>query len=772
MSDGNQALLGALLRSRPVLAAMFAVSPSVLAAQDVQTPRAAEPGAAEPGAAAPASAETPGRPDNLADIVVTAQRRAESVQDIPLAVSAIGGDTLRTRAATDLTALASSVPGLNISEQIGQARLTLRGIGVDNISTGSESSVAFNQDGVFFSRSAAALASFYDVNRVEVLRGPQGTLYGRNATGGSVNIITNRPTFDRRGGASVTVGNRETIIGEAYISGGLGRGVAARLSAQTQNHSGYGKNLVTGTDIDTKHSQAVRGQLLFEPDSRLSILLGADYYHSNDRSNTYRYFGPAGVTVAGDPVTPTALLLGGLAPASPRDVASARDPKTVAEFWGARADISYELSNTVTLRSISAYRSSDYFLQTDINPLGVDLFPLQVFEKSDQYSQELQANWDTDQNKLVVGAFYLNETIDGKLVAPFNLLALGGPDLFIQGFFAGGRLKTEAAALFAQDTYSLSDRLRITVGARYSWERKKVADQSDFDFDRIFSPDNQPRFPVHRDSKTFESVTPKVGIDFDIDPKTMVYASFSKGFKSGTFNLGSAGPALDPEKVDAYEAGLKTTILDGRLRANIAAFYYNYTDLQVGKVQGQLVVLENAAAAEIYGIEGEFTLEPVDDLIIGLNASYLHARFTDYITPDQARPAGDGVTVDDNGVPAFDLAGNALPQAPDYTIDLSVQYTFDLANGSLTLRGESYWSDRIYFSPFNRNVVSQPSYDVQNAFVTYRTNGGLRLTGFIRNISNETIRSSGQVATTLLGSPVVGFVKPPRTFGLTVGFDF
>jgi iron complex outermembrane receptor protein len=735
---------------------MSAIAPQTASAQDQNPP--AEAADSQQGA--------------LADIVVTAQRRAESVQKIPIAISAISGAALAERGATDLTSIGSSIPSLNMSEQIGQARITLRGIGVDNISTGAESSVAFNQDGVFFSRSAAALASFYDVQRVEVLRGPQGTLYGRNATGGSVNIITNKPTSDLHGGVSLTGGNYETINAEAFVSGGLSDTVSARLSGQVQNHSGYGKNIFTGSDIDSKHSQAIRGQLLFKPGSRLSVLLAADYYHSKDRSNTYHYFGPAGFTDDGTPVTPTALLLGGVVPTSERDVSSVRDPSTAAEFWGARADISYELNDEVTLRSLTAYRRSDFMLLTDINPLGVNLFPLDLSEKSNQYSQEFQVNWDTDTNKLVVGAFYLKETIDGALVAPLNLLAVGGPDLFVQGYFAGGRLKTKAAAAFAQDTYSLTESLRLTLGARYSWERKTVADQSDFDFSRLYDPANAPRFPVHNETKTFKSFTPKVGIDFDLARNTLLYASFSKGFKAGTFNLGSTAPALDPEKVDAYEAGIKSTVLDGRLRANISAFYYEYSDLQVGKVQGQLLVLENAAAAEIYGLEGEFTFEPVHNLLVGLNASYLHARFKRYITADQARPAGDGATVDENGVPAFNLSGNALPQAPDYTIDLSAQYTFDMPSGSLTLRGESNWSDRIYFSPFNRDAVSQPAFNTQNAFVTYRTNGGLRLTGFVRNIGDKTIRASGQVASTVLGSPIVGFVKPPRTYGLTLAFDY
>jgi iron complex outermembrane receptor protein len=711
-------------------------------------------------------------PDMSGEIIVTAQKRSESVQKIPLAVSAIGGDSLLQRGATGLAALGQIVPGLNVSEQVGQARLTLRGIGVDNISTGAESSVAFNQDGIFYSRSAAALASFYDVDRVEVLRGPQGTLYGRNATGGSVNIITNRPTDEFHGAMNLTAGNRETINGDGFVSGPLSGKVSARLSFQAQHHAGYGKNLVTGSDIDNKNSQAVRGQLLFKPTDRLSILLEGDYYRSRDRSNTYHYFGPGGVTAAGTPITPTGLLLGGFAPSSRRDIAAAHDPRSKADFYGGRIDMGYEVSDSVTVRSLSAYRRSEYQVRSDISPLAVELFPVTVTEKSDQFTQELQLNVENDRNKFVAGVFYLHETIDGSLAAPLNLQAVGGPNLFVQGFYAGGRLKTDAAAAYAQDTYSLTDTLRLTVGGRYSWERKGVDDQSDFDFARPYSPTNTPLTPRHIDHKTFKSFTPKIGIDFDLAPRTLVYGSFSKGFKSGTYNLGSGGPPLKPEKVDAYEAGLKTTLADGMFRANIAGFYYNYSDLQVGKVQGQLVVLENAATARIYGLEGEFVAKPLPNLSLSLNASWLHARFRSYVTADQARPAGDGMTTDNAGLPAFDLSGNTLPQSPNYTIDLAAEYVAHLPKGSLTFRGESNWSDRVYFTPFNREVLSQPTYSLQNAFVTYDNGGDWRVSLFVKNIANKTILASGQVATSLLGSPIVGFVQPPRTFGATVGYRF
>ena len=482
-----------------------------------------------------------------------------------------------------------------MSEQVGQARITLRGIGVDNISTGAEGSVAFNQDGVFYSRSTAALASFYDVNRIEVLRGPQGTLYGRNATGGSVNIITNQPTSEFHGALNLTGGNHETVNSDGFINGALSSTVAGRLSFQTQHHDGYGKNLVTGDDVDNKNSYAFRGQLLFTPGDKWKILAGGDYYNFRDHSNGYHYFGPDGHTAGGAPITPTAILLGGYAASNPRDIANPQNPYSHGQYYGGRIDVSYLASDSVTLRSLTAYRHTVFETGADVSPFSIQLSPVIENEKSDQYSQEFQVNVDTERNKLVAGLFYLHETIVGELDVPFNLLALGGPDFFTQGFQGPGRLNTDAVAGYAQDTYSVTKRLRLTIGGRYSWERKGVYDFSDFDLTRPFSRSNPPRFPPQIERSVFKSFTPKFGIDFDITPAVLVYASYSEGFKAGTYNLGANTPALRPETVTAYETGLKSTFANGRVRANLAGFYYDYKNLQVGKVQGVQLCSENAA---------------------------------------------------------------------------------------------------------------------------------------------------------------------------------
>lgn len=714
--------------------------------------------------------------NGIGDIVVTAQKRSESVQRTAIAITAVSGDDLRSRQITTIGAIAQQVPNLNITEQIGQARITMRGIGVDNISTASEGSVAFNEDGVFYSRSSAALASFYDLERVEVLRGPQGTLYGRNATGGSVNLITKKPDFGSTNGyVMLTAGNYNAINTEAALGMALSDTVAVRIAGQTQHHAGYGHNLATGKEIDGRDSQSLRGQVLIQPNEKFKVLLGADYFQSDDTSNSYHYFGPGLEDANGNVVQPVAIQIGGTAAPNVRDIRASVDPHAKSKFYGFRSDMSYELSDAVTLRSISAYRYSHYTLDTDASPIGnIPIFPVFLGEKSNQFSQEFQLNVDTSRNKFVAGLYYLHEKIDGFISGPFNIDP-GGTNFLAQGYYAGGTLKTNAYAAFAQDTYSVTDAFRVTLGARYSLERKSVHDQADFDLARAYAPSNVSLVPFFDDHKVFRSFTPKVGVEYDVTPTTLFYASWSKGFKAGTYNLGSSLASLRPEKVDAYTAGIKATTSDRKLRANIEGFYYTYKDLQVGKVKQLAIVLENAATATIYGLEGEFMAKPIDaPLTLSLNASWLHARFDSYITPDAARPAGDGVTVDpDTGAPAFNLHGKTLVQAPNYVINASVDYVIEAPIGDITLHADSIWSDRVYFNSYNRSDVSQPAYNLQNATISYSNpDKTWQLSAYVRNIANKTIKGGGQVATPFVGAPIIGFLQPPRTYGVSLTHNF
>jgi len=752
-------------------------------------------------------------PAGTQDIVVTAQKRSETVQKIPLAVTALSAQSLQQRGQTTIADFAQAVPALNVTQVFGAARIQLRGIGLDTSSTGAEGGVAINVDGVYFSRSGAALAGFYDVDRVEVLRGPQGTLYGRNATAGSVNIITKQPGDHLDGYVQGTLGTYGTLGFEGAIGGPLTDTLSARLSFQTQHHDGYGKNLDTGHDIDNLDSQAVRLQLRWEPVSRLTVTLGGDYYRQRDNSNIYHNFGPRSETSPGVIQAPVSFKFGGAVPADIRDTASAVDPQAKALFYGGRLDVHYDLTDTISLRSLSAYRHSEIGAygetstalgQVDATGKPFLISLSQQYEISNEYTQEFQANWDTDRNKFVAGLYYLHENVRGLTSNALSTVipALGGtaaPGTLKVGVPLLGSLKTDAAAAYAQDTFSITPHLRVTAGGRYSWERKHVNDftENDFTDNYTFSSYFDPTITipagafVRNAHDTFKSFTPKLGIDFDLARNTLLYFSWSKGFKSGNYNLGTTtqpnlvtgvtevAPAVRPEKVTAYEGGIKTTVLDGRLRANITGFYYDYTDIQVREGTAPprySLILVNAGKARIYGAEGEFTVRPLPDrnFVLTANASWLHARYTDFVSADPNRPGQGNYINPANGGLVFNLKGAHLPQAPDYKINVGAEYTVKTQIGDFTIRGDATWTDRVFFTPFNvgndsPNAFSQAPMRIINAGLNYDSHNHFYANFNVKNATDKRYITAGLASSTLLGGNFIGYVGAPRTFTLTLG---
>ncbi|KKC24172.1 TonB-dependent receptor [Sphingomonas sp. SRS2] len=720
----------------------------------------------------------------VAEIVVTAQKRSESLQKVPLAITAITASELERSGIRDLQGVAATVPGLNLGEQLGVAKITLRGIGLESLQPGAEGSIAFHVDGIFISRSVAALASFYDIQQVEVLRGPQGTLYGRNATGGSINITTRGPTEELSGYASLTAGNYNQIVAEGAVGGAIIPDVlSARVAFQTQDHDGYGKNVVTGNEIDDLNSRAIRGSLRFTPNDRLTVDLKADYYRRSDHSGGYHYLGGGAFSAPGVPITPFGLtLFGGQAPSNRRDLANNVDPTNRVRFWGASGRISYELSDEIDLVSLTAYRKLKYQTLSDIDSTSAPIAPIYQAEQDRQFSQEFQITGNHDRLNWLVGLFYFNENDRGQLAIPFDNFAFFPPptNYLTQGYWGGGFIKTKAMAVFGQATYKLSDVLRLTVGGRYSTEKKRALDQFLFDVATPFdasTPANLVLQPPagtisQPGSERFNSFTPRIALDYQVTPDVLLYASWSKGFKSGTYSLGTLSPPVNPEKVSAFEGGMKSTLFDRRVRLNLAGFYYKYSDLQVGKVEDQSTVLENAATATIYGLEAELQVRPVERVRIDANAAWLHARFDEYVSRDLARPFGDGTTLI-NGNPAFNLAGNTLSQSPNFTFFAGAQYTLPTGAGDFTLRGEISYRDRSYLTAFNVPYLSQPSFAKLNAFLNW-TSVGEKISGslFVRNITNKTTVSSAYVSSGLFGFPINGYLEEPRTYGATIRYAF
>jgi iron complex outermembrane receptor protein len=710
----------------------------------------------------------------LDEIVVTATKRGESLEDIGQAVTALTGAHLNARGIEDLESLQFHIPNFNMGQQLGAARLSLRGVGLDNLSAGAEGSIAFHGDGVFYSRPAAALSTFLDVERVEVLRGPQGTLYGRNASGGSVNIVSRKPTTDLSGYLAATAGNYDTFAAEGALSGPLiENSILGRLAVKTVERGGFGRNVVTGHEIDDTSTRSVRGQLRVVPSESVSVLLRAEYFEAEDNNYGYHfispYFDDAGVTLP-----PFGPLLGGVVPDNPRDVANNADPGNERDTLTLSTEIDASWG-AMRLTSLTGYQESSFLMQSDLDVSSALLAPLSQSEDASQLSQEFRLLYDAEHWSWLLGAYYFEESLDGYFDVPLSNALFGvDPPHLTEGYFAGGKIDTTAYALFGEVSRSFTDRLRVTLGARYSYEEKRGQDRFRFD---LVTPDVPgPGLDVppvlatpDDDSAAF---TPRMLFEFDLGDR-LAYASASRGFKSGGINLGGLQPPVKPELVWAYEIGVKADTLDRRLRTHLAGFYYDYTDLQVGQVRNSVLVLENAATATIYGVEAEIIAAPTEHLSFNVVASYLHSGYTDFVTQDQARPGQGNVIDPATGDLAFQLAGNRLLQAPEFSINVGGQCDWTTRFGDVSLRGEVFWVDDIYFTPFNLRSSMQRSHSRQNAFLNWRApRGDWSGQLFVRNIDNGRDLSNVFVSSSLVGSAIIGSYEEPRTFGARLAYEF
>lgn len=698
----------------------------------------------------------------ITDIIVTAERRASSVQNTPLAITAVTGQSLADRQVQSLADLTDSLPSVNLNPVLGTGRIAIRGVGLDTTQSGSEGRVAFHVDGIYISRPTSTISALYDVDRIEVVRGPQGTLYGRNATAGAINVITRDPGSDFGGYLRASYGNFDAIHTEGAVSIPLSSELAVRFSGQITDRDGWGKNLTTGKDINDAKTQSARAVLQWKPSDGINIRLSGDFHHENDSDYAVRFLGRGG-----DPnIPPLAFQLGGSVPANLRDTFSGTQQANRRKFYGGALSAEFDL-NGATLTSLTGYRHSNTNLLNDADNTQILVVDFLQKEKADQFSQEVRLSGSFDRGQWVGGLYYFNETIRGSnAFSPGTSLISRTaplPPFIAQGFYSGGRLKTNAYAVFGQIEYEPIDKIKAILGGRYSYEEKST---NEFFFNNFNVPYTNPSiYPVQRTVSrraSFHSFTPRISLEYRPDRDLMLFATYARGFKSGGFSLGQLQPAFDPETLDDYELGLKGDFLDRRLRINLAGFLYKYRNLQVSRVTTVGAQTVNAARAKIYGVEGELTAIPVPQLQFDLTAAYLHARYRDFMTADPARPQ----------LGVLDLAGNELIQSPPYTITLGVQYGIETPFGEVTLRGEGNWIGRVFFSPYNRPEVSQPSYAKYNAFLNMDFSNGMTASLFVRNITDKTTVGYSYVTTSLYGSNIVGALAAPRTYGVELGWKF
>ena len=700
--------------------------------------------------------------EGLQEVVVTAQKIAQLESKVPIAVSVMTGGDLSQRNYQSLDDFKGSVPGLQVNDYVGEARINIRGIGENSLSFGVDSQVAYNVNGVYVSSSFAADEAFLDINRIEVLRGPQGTLYGRNATGGAINVITNMPTDKFEAMAQLSYGNFHDFGSQGVISGPLvGNTVLGRLAFSTEDHDGYSYNMYDGKYYDDAHTQSVRGTLLFNLTADLTLDLIGDFHVAHDGNNAGHLIGLS----PGFPVI-TGVVLGGQTipldangqAINPRLLNINTAPEDYQKIGGVAADLTWHLNQALTLKSITGWRKSNITLTLDFDQTQI-AFPSSIpgkdfigYEGHNQLSEEVQLIGDYSRVKFVTGLYYFHDDVDpGYFWLGLNFGTPAAP--FVNSVRLGGTTTTDAYAGFGDVTFKATDKLSITAGARYSDERRAAT-----------SLEEVPSFGlVVTDAKSvhFDDFSPKLSIAYQVNEGLMAYATVAKGFQSGGFDISAQPPlvAFEPETVWDYEAGLKwrthTVSLD------LSAFHYNYSNLQVAQIVNGLPATTNAASSKIDGVEMALTVQPTREFTVTEAFAYLHARFTEFMEIDTLTGKLD------------DLAGNELPGSAKLSSNLLMNYSLPLGANRLSVTGEWNWHDRLFFTEFNSDQVSQGPVSTYNAGLRFTFNSGntyAELYG--KNLSNELIKTQAWITGAGFGSMVLGHFAPPRTYGLTLHHNF
>lgn len=778
--------------------------------------------------AAPAIAQDADGPADGADteqtgsnIVVTATKRETKLSDLSVAVSAVSAQKLADTQIVALEDLQVAVPGLKIGNDFAFAKLYIRGLGLNSSLPGLDPSVALNVDGAVVAQPTQQFASLYDLERVEVLRGPQGTLYGRNATGGSVNLVTSKPTDDFEGYTRVTVGGDElNLLVEGAVSGPLTDGIQARIAFRHQNRDGFGTHTLTGLDVDDANKFGVRGQVNFDISDTVSNLVMVEYYEENERSKAVKFLGPSfsSATIAAlqadttlDPrlraqIPNLVTLAGPDALLNSRNVGGDEAPVGNLETLSVTNTFEAEIGETFTFRSISNFRRGESFLLQDFDVSNVrngvsNTLPSTVqiqYVENEQFSQELQLLFDTDRFRGILGGYYFTD--DSFAVVPigtnpsaaFNRLgeldderAEGNPGPAplarptTRSFFPDARviipgdLEIEAIAIFGNVTFDLTDSFRVKLGARYSDESRDIVVNT-------FLPGAGPglQLPTGSDSRSFSDFTPEVGFEYDLGD-LLVYATYSEGFKSGSAALVDGTPLLtEPETIENWEAGLKGNFLDGRLYLALAGFVYTVEGAQFDRTRLTAAgprfdtSVENAATTEGAGIEIEGTAYLTDELRIDFDGTYYDIEYSEFVTTDPLDPLGALQGLAGLPVRTVDLSGNRPRNTPEYTFGVRGTYETDLASGGNIQASAAYnYTGSQFYTEFNDSRLAADSYGILDANLKYTfPNDALSVNLWVRNLTDEFVVSGAFAVST--SRTITGTYLPPRQYGLTVGYTF
>ncbi|MEG1451450.1 TonB-dependent receptor [Brevundimonas sp.] len=704
----------------------------------------------------------------VTDIVVTAQRRAQSSQDVGVSLSVIGGEALNEKGVTVINDIENVVPNMEVDSQFGsgQPQFRIRGIGAREYSSNNASTVGIYVDEVAHPYTITTQGAMFDIARLEVLRGPQGTLYGRNTTGGAVNIITNAPTVERQAGFTAEYGSYDAYKVEGYVSGQLAPNLLGRLAAVTEQGGAWQYHRDTAEKLGDKNKTAIRGRLTWDASETVTVDLAATYQIDKSDGLGFRLRAPYKVfdgSVTYD--TDTAWRITGwelspeMAAVSGRALGSkpGRDNEGLDLNARIHADLGW-----AQLNSITAYQSFERSEYNDWDGTRFNESDVYFYNDIDALSQELRLSSNAGERlNWMVGAYYADESIDGGFYTQFR----GADRTLINTPY---EQTVEAFGLFTHNSYQLTERLNLIAGLRYENETRTLTTSGTR---RL----NLPVGPSVTYDTDLSEVTGRVGLEYDLTQDAMFYASIARGVKSGgftTYNATSATP-FKPEIVIAYEAGIKSDLFDGRLRANGAVFFYDYENQQVQGLEydretGRLGKITNVPKSEIYGGEIELVWMPIDGLTISQNFGYKKGKYTEYFAIDgAATDAANPVDGPWDVIITNDRSGEPL-QFPKFNYGGSIAYDWDM-NG-WAMRAETNYNQRDdIYSAASASVL--PGYWLWNANLSMGPqDANWRVGLWARNLFNtyyEETRNGFNGSARPTTSPGQG-----RTVGVRLMMDF
>ena len=736
----------------------------------------------------------------LEEIVVTAQRREESLQHAALAVTAVSGDKLAEAGAVKVEDLTQLVPSLQVSPSAGPYPLFyLRGVGNFNGNSLSDSALAINLDGVYVARPSSAGGMFYDVSRLEVLKGPQGTLYGRNATGGAINVITNKPTDEFSGEFSADFGNYDAKNFTGFINVPLSSIVKARLSVDSTEHRGY---MSDGTDDD--YGRAARLQVLITPNDQLSINTSGDFYHQGGKGvgatllqagapgfvdgnprlgNTssainaiysQTFYFPAGSTFG--PLLLKTLL-------APPNANVQQDNN----FWGVSTTIDWK-TDAGTLTVIPAYRHA----KLDFTNTAAG-FLIEQDETDKQSSLEARFASNTSHAfTYLAGVYYLDEKIDVANVT------------YDQQYNASAQQfdpSTKSYSAFGRLGYALTDSFRLNAGLRFTDDHKSfdgVLNSASIICPGAFiPPPNGPQFcfggpgqvtvpaaPLEEHARdSWGQTTWRVGADYDISSASLLYAAVETGFKAGGFFFSHDNPAYQPERITAFSVGSKNRFLDNRLQLNGELFYWIYKNQQISHVgvdstSTVIFPTDNVGKAKMKGfeLEGQYLLS--SNTLFTADVDYLDAVYDSYtyLYPNLGAPPVSSCpfTLIGTGANyAVNCSGRTPPQSPRWSANFGLQQTVPVGYGSIVGTVSTHFQTETLTGLEFSALEEQPSYWLTNATLGYRApHDRWNVTGYVNNPSDRTV-IAGTFPNPLAGATLTAAtIRPPRTYGVRIGFKF